>query len=298
MRVWLVACLLAALCVSGRAQDATECASAVNAAKSQLEAHLTGSFAAEKASYDETISKWQAAYEALKSQYDELQATITHHTSSLAAEKDRTTSLAAQLEEAKKATASKAAKPHDVTDLLAALAKHGEKALHDAWAETKAIAKELQHGKTDRLAAVSVSAVQTLRGAGSCTVAFVKAELDEHVPEHIKQQVAAAHLKVLALWNQHVVEAAWAQPILKQLGALNNDMKKIVVKQLAKSPALAPLADPVTVQLVVVGAFALPLLLVLLIVLMALGGSAKKETQARPGGGKAKGKKSGKAPKA
>ncbi len=50
-------------------------------------------------------------------------------------------------------------------------------------------AQELKHGKTDKLMALLISLSNTVRGAASSTYAFVKAELEEHTPQPVKQKV-------------------------------------------------------------------------------------------------------------
>lgn len=235
------------------------------------------------------VSPVQKQLDDVNSKYADLYALWQKQTSEIDTLKGSVGELKGKLEAVK-------AKPQAKLDLptialaLVDLAKEGALA---AWDEVKAIAEELKSGKTTKLEARVASTLSTFQGAASSVIAFMRREADEHLPEPVKKQIAAGAAKAQALWKEHVTDAAWAQPLLAQLKSVNEEVTKVVSSALTSTPALAPLSDPVTVQLVVYAVFALPVLVLVLLVLVLVSGGKKKDAAAeggKPGGSKKKGK--------
>ncbi|GFH20037.1 uncharacterized protein HaLaN_17091 [Haematococcus lacustris] len=181
------------------------------------------------------------------------------------------------------------AAPLDFQAVVAALMASSQSWVKALAADASAIFEELKTGKTEKIQVLAKSSLDAVRGAASSTVAFVRTEVDEHVPEPVKQKVMELFAQAKLLWQQNVIEAAWMKPLLEQLASLNAEVKKVLTDVLSKTPALAPYADPVSVQLAVYGVFGLPVLLVLVLPL-ALASRSKQAAQA-PGSTASKKKK-------
>jgi hypothetical protein len=64
--------------------------------------------------------------------------------------------------------------------------------------------------------------------------------------------------------EKHITSAAWWKSLCKQAEQLEAELRTLVASSLKSVPALAPYADPVTVQLAVYFVFAAPVLTLLL----------------------------------
>ncbi|KAJ9522559.1 hypothetical protein QJQ45_008403 [Haematococcus lacustris] len=213
---------------------------------------------------DVSIKKYADYYQYQRGQIEKLQAELTEAKASI-------TSKDEQL-------ASATAAPLDFQAVVAALMASSQSWVKALAADASAIFEELKTGKTEKIQVLAKSSLDAVRGAASSTVAFVRTEVDEHVPEPVKQKVMELFAQAKLLWQQNVIEAAWMKPLLEQLASLNAEVKKVLTDVLSKTPALAPYADPVSVQLAVYGVFGLPVLLVLVLPL-ALASRSKQAAQ-------------------
>ncbi|KAL6760205.1 hypothetical protein V8C86DRAFT_2558958 [Haematococcus lacustris] len=237
---------------------------------------------------DVSIKKYADYYQYQKGQIEKLQAELTEAKASITSKDEQLASATAALQRAEGESTSKAA-PLDFQAVVAALMASSQSWVKALAADASAIFEELKTGKTEKIQVLAKSSLDAVRGAASSTVAFVRTEVDEHVPEPVKQKVMELFAQAKLLWQQNVIEAAWMKPLLEQLASLNAEVKKVLTDVLSKTPALAPYADPVSVQLAVYGVFGLPVLLVLVLPL-ALASRSKQAAQA-PGSTASKKKK-------
>ncbi|KAJ9506301.1 hypothetical protein QJQ45_019758 [Haematococcus lacustris] len=221
---------------------------------------------------DVSIKKYADYYQYQKGQIEKLQAELTEAKASITSKDEQLASAThgsivqihsdmlnacasafpgtqAALQRAEAESTSKAA-PLNVQAVVAALMASGQSWVKALAADASAIFEELKTGKTEKIQVLAKSSLDAVRGAASSTVAFVRTEVDEHVPEPVKQKVMELFAQAKLLWQQNVIEAAWMKPLLEQLASLNAEVKKVLTDVLSKTPALAPYADPVSVQLV------------------------------------------------
>lgn len=264
-------------------EDCTDAIAAATAPlKTQLQELTTARDTAvqEAALSKDSYAKLYAAWQQQATDIEALKAQVAGLTTKLAAAEEQ---LAKKPESVKL----------DIPTIAVALVGIAKEKTWAAVDTGKAVFEELKQGKTDLLSALGQDLVSTLAGAASSTVAFIKAEADEHLPESVKQQISTNVAKAQAFWKEHVTDAAWAQPVLKQLSSVNDELKKVITSALSSTPALQPLADPVTVQLLVYAIFALPILL-LLVLPLALAGGKKERPAADTRPSSSKNKKKGK----
>mmetsp|Transcript_11226 Transcript_11226/g.24184 ORF Transcript_11226/g.24184 Transcript_11226/m.24184 type:complete len:356 (+) Transcript_11226:184-1251(+) len=156
----------------------------------------------------------------------------------------------------------------DASDLLKKAGARAQAFAKDAADEAKLIFEELKVGNTSRLGLLAFRLYSAGEAAVLTVYRFVCKEYEEHVPENVKQQIKEAIDKVQGLWNQHVVEAAWAKEVTRHVSTANNELKEFLTAKLKAQPSLAHLADPVYVQLIVYVIIGAPLLLLFLPVLL------------------------------
>lgn len=295
----LAVLVVCAIALTASAQEENSCAEHVTSAVTPLHEQLSsvtanlgkvtaerdalhGSVTSSKEEYATLYAAWQKQAEEIAS----LKGTHSECSSKLNNLQSTHSDCSSKLSDATEQLLKASSKKLDIPTIATALAAIAKESALSAVATSKAVFEELKDGKTDRLSAVVGDLLSTTRGVASSVVAFVTAQVDQHLPEPVKQQISTHVAKAQALWKEHVTDAAWAQPMLKQFSSVNEELKKVVGSTLASTPALAPLADPVTVQLLAYSVFALPVVLLLVLPLALAGGKKKPETDTRGPAGK------------
>eukprot|EP00199_Chlamydomonas_sp_CCMP681_P006728 CAMPEP_0119103124 /NCGR_PEP_ID=MMETSP1180-20130426/1660_1 /TAXON_ID=3052 ORGANISM="Chlamydomonas cf sp, Strain CCMP681" /NCGR_SAMPLE_ID=MMETSP1180 /ASSEMBLY_ACC=CAM_ASM_000741 /LENGTH=277 /DNA_ID=CAMNT_0007087565 /DNA_START=42 /DNA_END=875 /DNA_ORIENTATION=- len=263
---WLLMAALLALFLGPQLALSHECPAAEG----------TASLEAEIRTLKSELSNLRASLEASQKAISKSSAVLSEKESSL-------TQCHSKLTEAGKASQM------DFGKLMAALSNSVQAGATRGIEEIKAVAQEMSSGKFDKLHEALACTTKSIRSAFSSVVSIGLAQLQHHTPPAVKEQMSQAQQKAAGLWKAHVVDAAWAQPLLRQAAALNAELKRLVTQGLSSHPSMAPFADPVTVQLIVGAVFALPVVL-LLVLPFALGGSTASKETARPFKGKPRGK--------
>ena len=75
-----------------------------------------------------------------------------------------------------------------------------------------------------------------------CMLQFICKEADEHLPEPVKKQAAELAARVRGVWQENVVDAAWAKEAARHLAKANTELKDFITANLKRQPALAHLA--------------------------------------------------------